>query len=163
MPSWGRGKPTGRPLLPCGTALHCAAFCGLHEVVRVLAIEHSEDVNSRSFNNKSMPLHLASQEGHVEVAQSLVEHGADAAAQSEDRRTLLDWVASNGPPVQTRHGSSSSTARTPQPRAKTGRLHHCIWRPKGAIWTWQDSIVFEHGADVAAQRKDGQTPLAFDI
>ncbi len=69
LPCWQRKQePAERPQPPHGTPLHYAAFCGLHEVVKVLAIEHSEDVNSRSFKDESTPLHLASQEGHVEIA-----------------------------------------------------------------------------------------------
>jgi len=32
-------------LTPQGTPLHYAAFCGLYDIVKVLPIEHSEDVN----------------------------------------------------------------------------------------------------------------------
>ena len=41
------------------------------------------DVNSRCFDDRSISLHLASREGHVEVARLIVEHGADSAAQDK--------------------------------------------------------------------------------
>jgi len=139
---------------PVEPPLHYAAFCGLHEVVRVLAIEHSEDVNSRSFNNKSTPLHLASQEGHVEVAQSLVEHGADAAAQSEDGRTPLHFASEWGHLDVARflveHGMNAAAqtedGRTPLHRASSNS-HLDAAR-----------FLVEHGADAATQSEDGLTP-----
>ena len=42
--------------------LHYAAFCGLRAIVEFLVIQHSQDVDSRSFNDKSTPLHLASRQ-----------------------------------------------------------------------------------------------------
>src|SRR6267142_3631226 len=83
-------------LSPRGTPLHYAAFCGLQGPVKALAIENSEDVNSRSFDKKLMPLHLALQEGHLEVAQILVEHDADMAAQTEDGRSPVHMVSRQG-------------------------------------------------------------------
>ena len=41
------------------------------------------DVNSLCFDDQSISLHLASREGHVEVARLIVEHGADSAAQDK--------------------------------------------------------------------------------
>ena len=83
-------------MAPRGTALHYAAFCGLNEIVKVLAIENPEDVDSWSFDEESRPLHLASREGHLEVAQVLIEHGADLAAQTEDGSTPLHWASERG-------------------------------------------------------------------
>ena len=54
-------------------------FCGLRDVVTVLSIG-PQDVNSLNFNNESPPLHLASQEGRLDIARFLVEQGANAAA-----------------------------------------------------------------------------------
>jgi len=96
MPSWRRNESVERSLAPRGTAVHYAAFCGLHSVVRALAIEHSEDVNSRSFDDGSTPLHLASQKGHVEVARLLVGYGADAAAQDGEGWTPLHRASERG-------------------------------------------------------------------
>ena len=69
-----------RPFPPHGYTLHCAAVCGLPSIVKVLALEPPQDVSSRSFNDKLGPLCLVSQEGHVDIAQILVEHNTDAAA-----------------------------------------------------------------------------------
>jgi hypothetical protein len=41
------------PLSLCGTPLHAATFCGLHEFTEVLTLEHSEHVGSPSFTGES--------------------------------------------------------------------------------------------------------------
>ena len=84
------------PMAPRGTPLHYAAFCGLHEIVKVLVTEQLQDINSRHFNGGSTPLHLVSQQGHIEVAQFLVKHGADVTARTEDGWTPLHGASSGG-------------------------------------------------------------------
>jgi ankyrin repeat protein len=49
------------------------------DAVRVL-LEHGADTTAQD-NDGSTPLHLASQEGHVEAARILLEHGAETTAQ----------------------------------------------------------------------------------
>jgi len=73
-----------RPLPPHGTTLHCAAVCGLRDIVKGLAIEHPQGVDSRSFGDELGLLYLASREGHLDVGQILVGHDADAVAQEKD-------------------------------------------------------------------------------
>ena len=90
------GELAETPSPPVGTPLHYAAFCGLRDVVEILAIEHPQDVNSRSFDDESIPLNLASQEGHGEIVRILVEHGADVAAQEKDGSTPLHWASQRG-------------------------------------------------------------------
>jgi hypothetical protein len=72
-----------RPKKARATPLHYAAFCGMHDVVKFLIVEHSQDVNARGFRGKETPLHVASRRGHADVAQLLLEHGADANAQDD--------------------------------------------------------------------------------
>ncbi len=67
-----------RPPPPGGTPLHFAAACGLHGIAKSLAIEHSQDVDSRGFDEEWTPLHVASAYGHVAVARVLV--GMDTIA-----------------------------------------------------------------------------------
>src|SRR5580693_4566071 len=55
------------PVAPRGTPLHYAAFCGLHNIVKVLVIEQLQDINSGRFRHGSTPLHIVSRLGHVEV------------------------------------------------------------------------------------------------
>jgi len=68
------------PFPPHRTPLHYATFCSLHQVVEVLAID-PQDVNSQHFDDELTPLHLASQEGHLDIAWFLVENGTNIAAQ----------------------------------------------------------------------------------
>ena len=77
------------------TPLHYAAFCGMHEVVKVLIVEHSQDVNARGFDKKETPLHTASRCGHADIARVLLENAADTKAQDTYERTAL-LVASRG-------------------------------------------------------------------
>jgi len=58
-----------------------------------LVTEQLQDVNSRRF---STPLHLASQQGHVEVAHFLVENGADATARDKSGQTPLHEASKGG-------------------------------------------------------------------
>lgn len=37
------------------TPLHYAGFCGMHNVIRFLIVNYSQDVNARGFNNKGTP------------------------------------------------------------------------------------------------------------
>ena len=67
IPHWRRDKLAEAPSPPVGTPLHYAAFCGLRDVVEILATKHPQDVNSPNFDDESMPLHLASKEGHEEI------------------------------------------------------------------------------------------------
>jgi hypothetical protein len=153
--SWERGERAERPLPRDGTAVHYAAFCGLYDVVRVLAIDHPEDVDSRKFAEGSTPLHLASQEGHVKAARFLVEHGADAAAQDRGGWTPLHHASSHGHLDVARllleHGADAAA----QTRGGWTPLHHASLRGYLDV----ARLLVEHGGDAAAQTKTGWTPL----
>ena len=101
------------------TPIHYAAFCSLYDVAKTLAIEQPYDVNSWSFTTPLLlklwndhvntawivrlccaamssqkkdgwtTLHLASRNGHVDLACMLVEYGTDVLAQKEDGSTAL--------------------------------------------------------------------------
>lgn len=64
------------------SALHYAVFAGKQDVVAYL-LDKGADVNARA-PNKSTPLMMAAREGHEALAQSLIDHGADA-------RLANDW------------------------------------------------------------------------
>jgi Ankyrin repeats (3 copies) len=155
VPSWQRNKSAGGLVSPHGTALHYAALCGLNEIVKVLAIEHPEDMDSRSFDGESTPLHLASKEGHVEVARLLIERGADVAAQTRDGSTSLHRASFGGNVQLARllieHGADAAA----QTKDGSTPLHLV------SLWGHVElaRLLIEHGADAAAQAKDGSTPL----
>jgi ankyrin repeat protein len=85
-----------RPSTPGGTPLHYATMCGLQNVVKFLAIEHSRDLNSRGFDEESTALHVASTYGHLEIAHILVEHGVDTTACTNWKRTPLHIASEHG-------------------------------------------------------------------
>src|SRR6266850_33535 len=154
---WVRGElaEVQVPVAPRGTPLHYAAFCGLRNIVEVLVTGQLQDLNSRRFNDGSTPLHLVLREGHVEVAQFLVKHGADATARDEDGRTPLHWASSRGDielaQLLIQHGADATAedndGSTPLYRASEG----------GHIELAQ--FLIQHGADATAEDDDGSTPL----
>jgi ankyrin repeat protein len=150
-----RMASAGGSLQPCGTAIHYAAFCGLCEVVKVLAAEHPEDVNSHTFREESTPLHLASRQGHLEVARVLIKHGADAAAQTVDGRTPLHEASSWGHMELARLLIENGADAAAQDRDGETPLHEV------SSWGHVElaRLLIEQGVDVAAHTKDGWTPL----
>ena len=61
-------------------------------------VERGTDLatDANPVNNRIAPLHLASYYGHVEVVQSLLDHGADPTVQNKDRQTSLHMASQNG-------------------------------------------------------------------
>jgi hypothetical protein len=108
----------GRSLKPRGTALHYAAFCGLHSIVDFLITAHSQDIHSRAFDDELTALHVAVIRGHAEVVQILLERGADPTVQDKDGQTPFHFASLKGdvevirmileqgadPTVQDKHG-----------------------------------------------------------
>jgi len=155
---WERGRSAEVPRTPYGTPLHYAAFCGLSDVVKFLAVEHSEDVNSRCFIDGETPLHLSSRAGHVDVARFLIEHGAEVAAQHGHGVTPLFWACSGGYVGLARllieHGANAATQDEHGEVQLTLLQLVCV---NGHVDLAR--LLIEHGADAAAQGKYGWTPL----
>jgi len=191
LPSWERWslwtKKAEKPFLPHGTPLHYATFCGLRDVVEVLAIG-AHDVNSHDFTDELTPLHLASREGHLDIARFLFEHGANLAAQDKRGLTPLHETSSNGHLDLARflveHGANVAAqdqdGSTPLHKASfKGHLNLARFlaehganavaknqrgsTPLHEATAQRDldllRFLIEHGANVAAQRQDGWTPL----
>ena len=152
LPYRERDKPDS-PLR--GTPLHYAAFCGLQGLVKAFAIKNPGDVNSRSFDKESTPLHLASAEGHVQVARILFKHRVDTEARTKDRETPLHLASQRNHLELVRflieHGASMEA------RTKDGKTPLHLVSKRNHVGLAQ--LLLEHGADVAAQTKDGKTPL----
>lgn len=94
--SHDRTQRAKSPLPPTKTPLHYAAFCGLQTIVKALAMEHPHYVNARSPDDDLTPLHLAAQEGHLEVARVLVQGGAKVSDQDRWGSTPLRWASKCG-------------------------------------------------------------------
>jgi len=139
------------------TPLRYAAFCGLPSVVKALAIEHPQDVESLGIddNDKSTALHLASREGHVDVAHVLVEYGAIVTAKDTDGSTPLHWASRKGR-VNVAHALVEHGADvTAQDTDRSTPLH---WASRKGHVDVARALV-GHGADVIAQDKNERTPL----
>jgi len=152
---WERDRSVEAPQTPRGTPLHYAAFCGLSDVVKFLAIEHPEDVNSRSFTGGEMPFHLNSRTGYVDVARLLIGHGADVVSQDEHKSTPLHRASSLGHidlvQLLIEHGADAAA------KDEHGWTPLHLSSPLGDVDLAR--LLIEHGADAAAQDEHGSTPL----
>ena len=150
-----RTESDNAPLTTHGTPLHYAGFCGLYDVVKVLAAEHPEDVNSRSFIGEETPLHLTSRAGHIDLAQLLIKHGADVAAQSKDKTTPLHRASEEGhvdlAQLLIDHGADAAA----QSKGGMTPLHLASERGHTDL----ARLLLKRGADAAAQSKSGTTPM----
>jgi ankyrin repeat protein len=144
-----------RPSSNSRSPLHYAAFWGLHSIVHFLVNELSQDVHSRSFTYDATPLHLASENGHKQVACFLIERGADVSAQDKYGKTPLHRASRRGH-VEVAHmlierGGNVSA----QDRSRKTPLH--LGLREGHVEVAH--MLIERGADVSAQDKDGESPL----
>ena len=149
------------------TPLQYVVFWDLHSIVELLVNEHSQDVNSRDFNDAT-PLHLASEIGRLEVARTLIEHGARVSARNKDGWTPLHLASQEGrlevAHMLIEHGADVSAqnfdGQTPlhlvSPSHRNRVQFHGLvdsGRPQVA------QMLIKHGADVSAQDKVGEVPL----
>ncbi len=153
---WRRYE-TERPSPLRGTPLHYAAFCGFHTVVKFLVVEHPQDVQSRGVDGDSTPLHLASQAGHVEVARTLVDYGADVTARDEHGSTPLHRTSGSGSVEVARLLIEQGADVTDQNKDGSTPLHQVSASTSGSVDLAR--FLIEHGADTTAQNDHGSTPL----
>ena len=144
-----------KPLPPRETPLQYATVCGLHGIAKSLSIDHAQNVESRGLDDKSAKLHVASADGHVEVARILVEQGADVMARDNDGKTSLHAASKKGHVEITRflveHGADVTA------RDNNGWTPLHVASSCGSVEV--ACLLIKHGADVTAQADDGRTPL----
>jgi ankyrin repeat protein len=135
-----------------GTPLHYATLCGFLTIVKFLVVEHTQEVHARGFSRGLTSLHLASREGHMEVARFLVECGADARAQDNHWSTPLHLASERG---------HLEVARFLIERGADARALDDNWRTPLHLTSKQEVARFlvENGVDVIAQDNRGSTPL----
>jgi ankyrin repeat protein len=153
---WLKGNDRGeRPSPIPRSPLHYAAFWGLHSIVHFLVIDHSQDVRSRSVTDDATPLHVASKNGHKQVACFLIERGADPSAQDKDGNTPLH-LASRWGYVEVAHMLIERGA-DPSAQNEDGNtpLHQALQYGHVEVAL----MLIERGADLSAQNKYGNTPL----
>ena len=177
-------KPSATP----GSALHYAAFWGLLSIVHFLVVELSQDVDSQRDPYGATPLHLASENGHKEVAYFLLERGTDVSAQNKNGETplhrasqrghaeVVDMLIEHGADLSAQDGSEETPLHLASywGHAEVARM----FIERGADVSAQDELgktplhrasqqgrvevarmLIERGADVSAQNKNGETPL----
>lgn len=149
-----RGQRDKRPSSPDGTPLHYAVLFGLHDVIKFLVIEHSQDVNALGFDG-SAPLHLASSEGYGKVVRVLLENGADAKAPDEDGSTTLHRASEGGHAEVIRILLEHGVDATIRDWHRSTPLH------RASFWghTEVARVLLEHGADATVQDVFGSTPI----
>ncbi|KAF7354198.1 Serine/threonine-protein phosphatase 6 regulatory ankyrin repeat subunit C-like protein [Mycena venus] len=81
----------GEPISP----LCMCSEMGYTEGVRSLLTDHNKSVNQAIKNGRTL-LHLASEEGHLEVVQLLIEHNASIDQATEDGKTPLLLASEQG-------------------------------------------------------------------
>ena len=73
--------------------LHYAVMCNCFDVVCFLLEECSDiDVNVTNDNSLKTPLHLAYLAGHIQIAQYLIQHGADVYAMDSNGCTPYEYI-----------------------------------------------------------------------
>ena len=83
------------PTTPGASPLHYAALCGLLGLVERLATLRPKEVEALDEKSQT-PLHAALHEGHTEIAQFLLLHGADKNAQDDEDWTPLHIALQKG-------------------------------------------------------------------
>ena len=75
--------------------LHYAVMCNFFDFVCFL-LEECSDIDVNVTNNKlATPLHLAYLYGHTQIAQYLIQHGADVYAVDSDGHTPYEYIDGN--------------------------------------------------------------------
>ena len=177
-----------RPEEPSLTPLHYVAACGLCDVATFLIVEHEQVVNSEVVDEDPTPLHLASEFGHADFVQLLLEHGADTTivddmgftplgrasdeGHLEVARLLLEHVAERE--ALDSDGDTALLVASERGHVDVARmlLEHGVdmeTRDKfyrsplacasGAGHVRVAQVLLEHGADVKAQTDQKSTPL----
>jgi hypothetical protein len=79
------------------TPLYYAAFGGFSDLAKWLITTHAEDVNAKCYRVRT-PLHVASEEGHVDAMRVLLDHGANVNSQDDFKWIPLHYASYEGNP-----------------------------------------------------------------
>ncbi|WP_264688708.1 AAA family ATPase [Wolbachia endosymbiont (group B) of Catoptria pinella] len=77
------------------TLLHVAARGGFENVAKVL-VAGGADVNKKDSKREKIPLHLAAENGHVEVVEFFLNKGISVNVMDKEGNTPLHYAADNG-------------------------------------------------------------------
>lgn len=149
-----------KPVVPSAAPLYLAAYYGLRGPVGRMIAKHPEHVSARS-GEYGTALHASIQGGHTDVAELLLEHGADVNAPGTYSVTPLH--------VASRHGrldavkwlldlNPSADVNAKRVDGQTA-LHSAA--VNGHLGVAQE--LLKHNADVGARDVEGCTPLSFAL
>ena len=150
-----RSNQPGYSSQDCATPLQYAAYCGIHNVIKFLVVERSQDVNARGFDEET-PLGLACTRGHLKIARVLLEHDADIENRCCLDLSPLDHASASGSVDLVRllldHGAD---VKAQSKEDKDTSLH--VASRNGA--TGVVRVLLERGADVNARNVNNSIPL----
>ena len=132
--------------------LHHAAFLGLHDVIKFLVVERSQNVNARGFKRHETPLSVASREGYSEVARLLLKYGADTETRDESGYSPLEWSSEKGHVEVVRVLLENHADMNFLDEEKWTALH--LGRDAAVA-----RVLLEYGMDANAKKTNGETPL----
>ena len=138
------------------TSLYYAAFCGFHDLTEQLIIKRPQQVNAFGGHYVS-PLGAALSGGHLKIAQSLYEHGADVGVRGHDKRTLLDGASCSGRLEIVQWLLSRSADPNIGDEHSWTPLHSAAHFGHFEV----SRLLLQYKANNNVQASDGETPLLF--
>jgi cytohesin len=142
---------------PKPNPVYYSVLCGFHDLVKHLAIKYPQHIDAICGRYK-FPLFAALSEDHVEIAELLLEHGADVDVRETTGETILLKVLSrpqhnlvNIVRLLLRHGADVNA----RDDARRSSLHLAEYR--GELEVAQ--MLLKHEADINSQDNNGKTPL----
>ncbi|KAI0027851.1 ankyrin repeat-containing domain protein, partial [Vararia minispora EC-137] len=137
-------------------SLKVAAFAGNVDLVQAL-LQQREDRNSYKPYELSDALRLASEEGRLDVARLLIDHGADVEAQYHVRVHFRTYNTALQVASSRKHLNVVQLLldRGAKPQTDTGAL--TVAASYGSIDIIR--LLIDHGADIKGRDQLGQTAL----
>jgi hypothetical protein len=139
----------GRNHSPLAVALYMRHF----DVAELLC-QHGAAMDVPGNDNLTTPLLAAVEDGFIDIARWLLDHGADAVSQEDDRWDLIRTAAARGSLEVVRfllgrgvRFNENSEGRTPLHVASSFGYVEIV------------RLLLQHGADISAQDEDSSTPL----
>ena len=150
-------NPFGRYTRRISNPLYYSVLCGFYDLVKQLIIKHPQHVNV-TFGRYKFPLLAALGEEHIEVAELLLEHGANVDARDTTGETILLKVLSqrqrnpvNKVKLLLKQGADVNV----RDGALTSPLHLAEYGGELEV----AEILIQHKADVNSPDNKGMTPL----